>query len=166
MTPYDRFSLVKEDPDKHEKTVFEKFIGYCGKYQPKFYEYRPKRRLNFKDFSIMHAPKKDADWHFERFCRKAGPSLDEQKAMRQVLDGICGKLPEAYGKIFVDRLKREVILLKLEAANEKAKAEMVSKTAKERIAFAKPKDPNGISSSALNGFQRPEKPAQPQPMKR
>jgi len=173
LAPYDKFSEVKEDPAKHVKTPFEKFIDYCHECEYRADGYGRKQPIDFRTFSLRCRSNKDVDRKFKEFCKENKPSDEEKRIISQILDDFRAKLPAAYGEIFTQRLKREVIFRKLEMANETAKADEKKKVEMAfKKPFTKPKDPFGVSSSALNGFQRLEKPAangqgaQPQPMKR
>ena len=150
--PYNKFSDVKEDPAQHIKTPFEKFEDYCHAYQYKAdgYGYGCKPPVDFRTFSLLHQSDKGVGAKLGEFLDKNGQTDENAKIIRQVLEEFRRGLPAVYGEIFTQRLKREVIFLKIRETNEKAKMELVLKAAKAGVPFTKPKDPFEVSSSALN----------------
>ncbi|MFA6489881.1 MAG: hypothetical protein WCT52_04345 [Candidatus Micrarchaeia archaeon] len=129
MQPYVWAPDNKEDPAKHVKTPFEKFIDHCHAFQTDG-KYNHAKPINFRTFSLVFLAKKDVERQFDEYCKKNKPTDDEAKAVRKVLDEVCEKLPVAYGEVFVQRLKRELYFWKATAANTKAMTDMAFKNKK------------------------------------
>ncbi len=93
---------------EHRKTIFEEFSHYCAGYQPNLYEYAPKKPIRFESFDLIYMPKKDIDWHLERFCRINKKPDAERALLSALLDEFRAKLPVFYSEAVMEELKYAV----------------------------------------------------------